>query len=211
MKTQYFCLLVLLVASACDRQGQAPGVPGGGKPASESETPQLVLQVRDSESGSPVLRCSIVGYRRGAELSSVTPRGPNVAADGNHHFTLVPGTTRVKIGADGYSESWSEPFVVSPGREVSLSMSLRPLAHLVVHVRSTDGKAVQAGTLLLLGNDDFEQALNVKDGLIDMRVDAVRGALVVDPESMPGFRPGERPIQLQPGKLTEVTVDLQPL
>ena len=143
-------------------------------------------------------------------MSSVTPRGPTVAADGNHHFALVPGTTRVKIGAEGYSESWSDPFVVSPGREVTLSMSLRPLAHLVVHVRSTDGKAVQSGALLLVGND-FEQALNVKDGLIDMQVNAIRGALVVDPESMPGFRPGERPIQLQPGKLTEVTVDLQPL
>lgn len=198
----------LLLPAACGREDANVAPPVAA--ARVAEKPGLLLEVKDAVSGVPITTCAMIGYRAGDVVAAVTPSGASRAVDGRHRFEVPSGTTHVKVHTDGYSETWTAGFDLAVEGDVTMGLELLPLAHLLVHVQTPEGKPVASGGLLLVGLNDHEQALSVKDGLVDLYVDPIRGLLVVEPETMPDFAPLERPVDLRPGQLAELTLTLRP-
>lgn len=203
-------VLPLFLLVACDGRPRktvdpAP-VPASGSP--NAETPRvavLEVHVTDAGTGKPITHCGIVGWDEGRTFTEVTPSGYDVAADGVHRFELTPMSGRVRLAADGYSETWSKRFRLRAGTTERLAVSMNRLSRLVVTVVETDGSPVKEGTLLLKG-PDLLRTLVVENGVVDQRVDPGRVRLVVDPRFMEGYEPHSQWLTLSPGERTELTL-----
>ncbi len=168
---------------------------------------EVVVRATDARTGAPLETCDLVGLRTSRVISSRTPSGPNVAADGVHRFRVRPMRGWLKLGAPGYSETWSPEVRLDAGGTASLAVALEPLGRLVVIVVDDAGAPLKEGTLLVLGRD-FEQAIGVKDGVADARLDAGERVVTVDVDRMPGYEPFELPIVIRPGEQTNARLQV---
>jgi hypothetical protein len=170
---------------------------------------EVVVRARDARTGAPLEVCDLVGMRTARTIVSMTPSGPNVAADGVHRYRVRPMAGHLKLGAPGYSETWTPDVRVEAGGTTSVSVALAPLGRLVVVVVDDAGVPLKEGTLVVWGRE-FEQAIAVKDGVADVRIDAGERVVVVDPERMPGFEPFELPVVIRPGESTNARITVAP-
>ncbi|MFO0934149.1 MAG: hypothetical protein U1E39_15785 [Planctomycetota bacterium] len=166
---------------------------------------EVVVRVRDARSGAPLEVCDLVGMRTGRTISAVTPSAPNVAADGVHRYRVRPMAGRLKLGAPGYSETWTPDVRVASGETTSVAVALEPLGRLIVTVVDGDGEPLKEGTLVVWGRE-FEQAISVKNGVADVQIDAGERVVSVDPDQMPGFEPFELPVVIRPGEPTTARI-----
>jgi hypothetical protein len=201
------CLAALAALAACGGDESPSG--GGSSPPTGAKTATWIVRVTDRVTGEPIRAANIVGYRTETGTSEVTPSQDHVAPDGVHRYSIPPFRGRVRLAAEGHTETWSEPIDVAPGETKSSAVAMAPLARIVVEVVAVDGSKVNEGVLFLTGADgEVQGSLTVKDGVADSEWDAGTYRLVVDPDGMKGFAPQDREVVLAPGKRTDLRLEL---